>query len=292
MSDRTRSIFGWPGLVVIVLLVGLGLALLLPALLYQREVARRTICMKHHKLHGLTILAYESSHRRLPGYVNRIGKDSSGNDIVASWVVSLFPHMERHDLWQRWRAGTAADDTDGDGEPDAYVFMRELTCPSDPPAQETAGSTPLSYVVNCGRPGDSDTLADGVFFNHDVDFEPLQMSLDYIAQHDGTASTLLLSENIQAGRWTDTTEANLGMVWRRSPGPASMINQGKNAGDRPQDVKYARPSSHHRGIVVASFCDGHVVFLDEEIDYRVYQHLMTPDSGAAGVPGLLEDDDF
>ena len=297
MSYPHRPGFTWVELVVVVLILGMLVALLPSFLINSRSPGRRASCMNNQKQLSLGMLAYESSHRQFPGYVNRIGKDSSGNDIlagdiVAGWVVPLFPHLEHRNLWERWHTGTASDDTDGDGDPDAHVFIRMLICPSDPPAQETADSTPLSYVVNCGRPGDSDTVADGVFFNHDVDSQPLRISLDYIAQHDGASSTLLLSENIQAGRWTDTTEANLGMVWRKSPGPGSMINQGKDAGDRPQDVKYARPSSHHRGIVVATFCDGHVVFLDDEIDYRVYQHLMTPHGGAAGLPGKLDEDDF
>ncbi len=82
------------------------------------------------------------------------------------------------------------------------------------------------------------------------------------------------------------------MVWRQSPGPCSPINQCTDAADRPQDLKYARPSSRHGDGVVVIFCDGYGRFLSEDIDYRVYQHLMTPDSRAAGVPGVLSEDDF
>ena len=45
----------------------------------------------------------------------------------------------------------------------------------------------------------------------------------------------------------------------------------------------------HPGGVVVSFCDGHLFFLSEDIDYQVYQHLMTPDSAKAGVPGKLDE---
>ena len=105
---------------------------------------------------------------------------------------------------------------------------------------------------------------------------------------DGAANTLLLSENLQAGYWTDTSEGDLGMVWFESPGPNSAINAGKNVGYRPQDIQYARPSSNHPGGVVASFCDGHFQFLSDRIDYNVYRHLMTPDSKAAGVSGTFD----
>jgi prepilin-type processing-associated H-X9-DG protein len=57
-------------------------------------------------------------------------------------------------------------------------------------------------------------------------------------------------------------------------------------------LRDARPSSYHPGLLIATFCDGHVRTLDEGIDYRVYQHLMTPDSAAAGVSGKLDEGDF
>jgi hypothetical protein len=103
-------------------------------------------------------------------------------------------------------------------------------------------------------------------------------------EHDGAANTLMLSENLQAGLWTDTEEANVGMVWFREPDECSGINRCKDVGQRPQDIRYARPSSNHAGGILATFCDGHTQFLSEEIDYTVYQHLMTPDDKAAGLP--------
>ena len=39
------------------------------------------------------------------------------------------------------------------------------------------------------------------------------------------------------------------------------------------------------GIVIVSFCDGGQRAVNEDIDYRVYQNLMTPDSQAAGYVG-------
>jgi prepilin-type processing-associated H-X9-DG protein len=58
---------------------------------------------------------------------------------------------------------------------------------------------------------------------------------------------------------------------RRSPSPT----------DGPHDVvtstweSYAYPSSRHAGGVNAAFCDGHVVFINEQIEPRVYAMLMT-----------------
>jgi hypothetical protein len=74
------------------------------------------------------------------------------------------------------------------------------------------------------------------------------------------------------------------MVWFREPDECSGINRCKDVGQRPQDIRYARPSSNHPGGVLATFCDGHQQFISEKIDYSVYQHLMTPDDKGAGLP--------
>ena len=268
--------------VVLIVVLGFLLALMVPSINDGYPPARRAVCFNNQHQLTLAIQQYESAKRELPGYVNRLAPDGGGQPVACSWIVPLFPYLERSDLYRRWRSGSPT-----------AVYLRLMTCPSDPPASTAAGSAPLSYVVNCGLPGDEDTQADGLFFNHDVDGKPVTTSFVYVSDHDGASTTLMLSENIQAGRWTDKEEANLGMVWHREPDECSPINACLlDAGDRPQDVRYARPSSYHPGGVMASFCDGHQLFLREDIDYRVYQHLMTPDSAAAGVAGELKDGEY
>jgi prepilin-type processing-associated H-X9-DG protein len=45
----------------------------------------------------------------------------------------------------------------------------------------------------------------------------------------------------------------------------------------------ARPSSGHNGGVNAVFADGHTQFLNEEIEYTIYQALMTPDTSKSSM---------
>ena len=288
MTGRNRAGLTLVEVFVIVVVLGLLLALTVPFMADARGPVRRMQCTANQKNLAVALLNYDSAHGHFPGYVNRVGQTSDGKRVVGSWVIPILPRLDRDDLSALWTSGRALDDRDRDGNPDGYVSIPLLLCPSHP-SQGNPPDTGNSYVVNCGLPGDGDTAADGVFHNHDVD-KPLLVSIKDIA--DGAAMTLLLSENVQAGRWTDTGEADLGMVWRHTPERCSGINECLDAGDRPSDLRYARPSSHHPGVVVATFCDGHVQPLDEGIDYRVYQHLMTPDSAAAGVSGKLDEGDF
>jgi len=126
---------------------------------------------------------------------------------------------------------------------------------------------------------------------------PTRMTQSFIGGGDGTATTLMLSENIDCGNWTDAYEQQVGFVWQAGfmggtvPAPQAglaydfltiqlkRINEdGGNidSAGATNAPAYARPSSRHPGVVVVSFCDGHSTTLNNEIDYLVYCQLMTP----------------
>ncbi|MGD9645128.1 MAG: DUF1559 domain-containing protein [Pirellulales bacterium] len=126
---------------------------------------------------------------------------------------------------------------------------------------------------------------------------PTRMTQSFIGGGDGTATTLMISENVDCGNWTDVYEQQVGFVWQAGfitagvPGPqagatgdymtVALKRINENAGGIDSDSaanapSYARPSSRHPGVVVVSFCDGHSGTLNNEIDYLVYCQLMTP----------------
>jgi len=265
---------------------------LLPAVQAAREAARRATCYNNQHQLSLAALAFEATQRRFPGYANDLGADSNGTRINASWVVSLLPHLESNALYQRWKDPTVPFA----GKP--IVFLQFGICPSDPPETSTVGSADFAYVVNSGIIDTaSEGPAHGVFFNRmlNASMQPTQnvnMSLDYISQHDGSPNTLLLSENVQSYRWAAgraPVEADLCMVWYQTAPPAcAPINRCVDLTPALPDINYARPSSRHGGGVVASFCDGHQEWLREDIDYTVFRHLMTPDSALSGITTVYD----
>ena len=128
--------------------------------------------------------------------------------------------------------------------------------------------------------------------------------------NDGISNTLLISENIHAGQWWIAKNAQsggnwniwveraVGMTWTpeldqtnpmRPADPRRHINGGRNAiltkGDWAQNMAFARPSSNHPGVVVASMSDASVRTLSDEINYQVYCLLMTSDTNQVGEPG-------
>jgi type II secretory pathway pseudopilin PulG len=277
MTPSSRSGLTLIEVVVVVLVVVFLILLFLPPM-SSHVSSRRLACMNNQHQLTIALQSYEGRFGCFPGYANRIGPPAGGRPTATSWLVPILPYVDRQDLYDRWQEGHPASS-----------WLPMLVCPSDP--SDFDYSLPwLSYVVNCGLPGDKDdTPATGVFHNHNVDAKPVTVSLNYIYDHDGGTSTLLLSENIQAGRWTDTEEADVGMVWWREPAECNRINRCTDVGHRPQDIKYARPSSAHGGVLVVSFCDGHEQQLRDTIDYKVYQQLMAPDDKAAGLPGDFDE---
>ncbi|MCS7306462.1 MAG: DUF1559 domain-containing protein [Thermoguttaceae bacterium] len=270
MSGPGRKAFTLVELLVVITIIGMLMALLLPAVQSARESGRRASCQNNQRQLATALLIYVNDQGQFPGYRNRIALPNATNYVVGNWVVPLLPSLERADLYRNWQTGTTT-----------AVYLKVLVCPSDPP--DTTTQPWLSYVANCGRPDSnlveptSTPQANGVFFNHDVTISatsrPPTMSLDYLSQNDGAATTLMISENIDATYWTDINEVQVGFNWE--PTDSLRVNVPNARGT------YPRPSSYHPGGVIVSFCDGHQQFLRDNISPVVYKHLMTPNSAAA-----------
>jgi prepilin-type N-terminal cleavage/methylation domain-containing protein len=291
-------------LLVVIAIIGLLAAFLTPALVAARARARQIQCINNQGEIGKAILHYEMIKRRFPGYANRTpafgSLSSTGNlpkGIYASWPVTIMKQIGRDDLWYKWREGNA-DFT--------QATIELFVCPSDNAPEPGA----LSYVVNCGQrdypkaapPIPPDWPANGIFHNRVpgngkggrlTRFVKVSVSITDIK--DGTSSTLLLSENVQAHQWCDADETWAGMIWRPGNNQDDYSDYEINADvdigsfcletEEELRYQYARPSSFHPGGAVATFCDGSARLLSDRISYLTYQLIMTPDGKNAKYAG-------
>ena len=220
---------------MVIAIIGTLVALLLPAVQNARESARNNTCKNSLKNLGLAMQNYDSNQRELPGYINDLVQPNStksqGAPSVgrqASWVVALFPYIERSNEWDLWND---FDQNLGASVPSpAAPEIELLECPSNAP--EIPGNPWLAYVVNAGQMfsdpsrGQNNTpagpieqnveyVANGVFFdlsknpniiNGQFDQResnpPLQCSMNYISSNDGTSNTAMLSESLHTFYWT------------------------------------------------------------------------------------------
>lgn len=317
MMRRRRKAFTLVELLVVIAIISMLMALLLPAVQAAREAARRATCMNNQKQLALACVNFEGPKERFPGYKERLCFKDNGTpsdkldrrSLEVSWVVMLFPYMELNPMYKEWRE--TREISPGDPAP-PRVYLKNLTCPSDPPTSTTANAVPLAYAANCGLGvfdavlGDNDGAQHGVFHDR-TRGKTVDVSVAYISQNDGTSYTILLSENVQATRWTNWSsgmpfppgEHQLGIVWSANPAdvdfatdPLGINEDLDKTGGLPAwnvpDWRWARPSSRHPGGVIVSFCDGHQTFISETIDWGVYRHAMTPWGKKAGLVGVLD----
>jgi prepilin-type N-terminal cleavage/methylation domain-containing protein/prepilin-type processing-associated H-X9-DG protein len=318
-------------LLVVITIIGMLVALLLPAVQAVRRNARTTQCLNNVKQLGLAMVAHESAKGEYPGYAQFLKRGrnsyatieppnhltSEGYVIVrtsgaapdlrsvapVTWATMLLPRIERQDYWDQLV------------DPNAQPIIRPIEvfiCPEDTDVTSQASLAGLTYILNTGAWDWQETSAtltnflgdyveNGVFFNI-AEFQrrgakPPKMRMTSI--RDGAATTLMLSENIQkeynVGQipfsWLASAddrmialEQHLGMLWvvETTPQPGNGItNQERiNFTDAttysPYSPNFARPASGHGGGVNVAYCDGHGGFLREDINYVVYQQLLTP----------------
>ena len=270
-------------LLVVMVIIGMLMALLLPAVQSAREGGRRTACTNHQYQLTFGLIQACDAHGFLPGWRNELKPMQPG-----SWTVAVLPYIERNDVFAVWP-------NSGSG-----VYLSMFVCPSSPPDALTipvcayAGNSGELASPNNGG-GEQDGAAKraaGVMRDACRDYG--LVNLDDIAAADGTATTLLLSERCgQGAESAPLTQA----YWNTQIGPTPGFTNGTAAvpafgiaGDKQNNMKvinsrtnaapgfWSQPSSNHPGGVVASFCDGHTQFIKDSLGANVYAQLLSMDN--------------
>lgn len=141
-SGRRRAAFTLVELLAVVAIIGVLIALLLPAVQRVREASRRSVCVNNGKQMGLAIHNFVSTHKRLPrcGWMN--GANTAPDETIKrlvnksdSWILAILPFLEenqRYDLWMN--NATIADSLNKGGIP-------VIACPSSGAAVSALGKS-------------------------------------------------------------------------------------------------------------------------------------------------------
>ena len=150
-SPSSASLSCQPGMALVELLVvtaviGMLLALLLPAVQWAREAARRMQCGSQLKQLGLAVHMYHDIHRTIPISIGpwQHGPRPAPQRNGKGWIVGLLPHLEEQALYDQFVPCFQGDFFTGYGI--RAVACREvlrqrlsvLECPSDPSVQQTS----------------------------------------------------------------------------------------------------------------------------------------------------------
>jgi prepilin-type N-terminal cleavage/methylation domain-containing protein len=323
-------------LLVVITIIAMLMALLIPVVGRVREMARRTQCLNNQRQIGEAIILFETKANRLPSAMSLSQPDpnNSGARYLFGWVQALMPELGRADASVSQAAAT----------PYLSVLNTKpnlalVVCPDDSTKIGAAGIGPLSYVVNGGcynvwrtapgafvdwrqngalnygnDPNGAVTLQNSFNLPAGIAVGPM-CTLSFISSHDGTSTTLALSENTDvqsyivpgADRGPYPTNGNYQaewsqcMLWDASvPATATLFNYNPTTNDgtpnytpyqnlkalsQPSGSPAARPASNHPGGVCVTYCDGHTAFIGESIQYYIYATLMTSNGGSSLPPG-------
>jgi type II secretory pathway pseudopilin PulG len=250
-------------LLVVMVIIAMLLALLLPAIQSVREAGRRTACSSNLYNQALAISRFNDGKRYIPGWRNAVANGAY------AWPVAILPNMERKDVY--------------DAMPQS-VYLSFYVCPTSPPPTTTGPV--LAYVGSAGV-GSNATNRRGTGVMLDTGTTGGRVSLDDVAGNDGTATTVLLSE--ECGRlvadnqgswnwsgsaitWTSGTAATpvFGIV--STAAPTKVVNSG-TLGSATVSGAANMPNSQHPGGAVAAFCDGRTQFLKESLQAKVYAQI-------------------
>ena len=150
-------------LLATIAIIGLLMALLLPAVQSARESARRVACANNLKQLGVALNAHHASHSRFPSNVNHIWQIAEPFEARdgASHLVYLLPHLEQMAVYSQidfkawtptgWPSGyTLPADQMIDGKRFNQFVVPGLVCPSDSDRGYGNGLAMSNYAGSLG----------------------------------------------------------------------------------------------------------------------------------------------
>jgi len=304
-----RPAFTLVEMLVVIAIIGILIALLLPAVQAAREAARRMRCQNNLKQIGLAMLNYHDAHSTFPpGYIS-----VDVNTEEWGWPVFLLPYMERKSLYKELAVSDrrlvellSAPGAPGFLPPRVLVQtpLSDFRCPTDRTPDLLPSSLRPFDGIGAGsgfEPATSNYIgvcglydrADGIQ-NNGVLYGNSKVTIRDVA--DGTSCTFLVGERDQrcgAGAWCGNRNpvgiSDLGAYYVQ--GRVSIKLNHPN--DQGADGCREGFSSPHAGGGNFLFCDGSVHFISETIGFSnanidVYDQTGTFDRAQAYYLGIYQ----
>ncbi|MDH3716578.1 MAG: DUF1559 domain-containing protein [Planctomycetota bacterium] len=269
MAVSSRRGFSATELLIVIAIIGILLALLLPAISAARAAARRAVCVNNLRQLALAVIIHETAANELIGYRTTINRKDNKSETIG-FLPQLFPYIENQREHDDMMAGKD--------------YKRSIPlglCPAD----VSQNKLKISYAVSAGRPDDAngdgkpdrdppDSAKYALFHDHREGVKKVSVKLKDIAA--GAADTLLLAENVALGGWDQVKfEYQQGLVFLDEKAKRRLLPNQDRGGKL--DYAHARPSSYHPERFNAAYADGSVHFMHNgELDYDDYISLLTP----------------
>ncbi|MBI3469212.1 MAG: DUF1559 domain-containing protein [Planctomycetes bacterium] len=300
-------------LLVVVAIIGILVALLLPAVQAAREAARNTTCKNHLKQLGLACQQHHDSHNHLPtgGWGYRWVGDATrgfGKGQPGGWLFNVLPYIDQASL-----RDMAGGTTDAERERTAQSLRMPIpifNCPSrraglftNHSSSQTINSAPTPVVARSDYAGNEandwptnggdgagpqtiddsnyrwpdNSVYNGVIFQRSM--------VQHASIRDGLSNTLLIGE-----KFLDPNRYNDGSHWAdvRSQFTGFSLDVGRFAifppkRDIPGDPQNGVNDfgSAHPNMANFAFCDGSIRPISYSIDSNVFRAIGSRNGGEA-----------
>ena len=264
MVKKSRVGFTLVELLAVLAIIGVLVALLLPAVQAAREAARRIQCQNNLGQIGIGLTSYHDTHNALPiGCSDKRSpyKNPAGKQL--SWAADTLPYLEQTPLWEQLDLLSAYDSPTN--APAGSTRVAVFLCPSTtrfaaeregdfmaPRADGIPALAAMDYGGNFGAAFVSPSANGVLLYDRPIALKEIT---------DGASHTLAIAEDVGRGRTMDGEWLNGENIFDLS-GPINRQQNNEIWSDHPNGALVAR-------------CDASVMFFKESTDIVVLKALCT-----------------
>ena len=302
-----KSAFTLVELLVVITIIGILIALLLPAVQAAREAARRMQCQNNLKQVGLALHSYENALKSFPS--GGLGTGPTQNGFGHSWWIRIMPYIEQKSIYDRFDQQSYCTGWVG-----ANAYNRDLLrdvqfhymhCPSSPLPWMARAGVEIMRPCYTGVSGAVDHPTAKEMISGSPQYGQLSFGGVLICLHtvrirditDGTSNTMMVAEQSDWCRDASGTKIDCrgdnDHGFSMGPSATYGLNRVFNAtivthrlNDKsstnigvPRDGPNTPIQSIHPGGANVGLVDGSIRFLSETINIQTLYDLANRDDG-------------